>query len=318
MRQAGRSLPEYRKLREKYSFKELITQPDLATQATLQPVTRFGFDAAILFSDILVIPEALGQKFRFTEAGGLQMEYTIRCPQDLQRLNLDGFTERTSFVPAAIKLVKKELKERAALLGFAGSPWTLANFMMGDGASSKRRKAWNLYRADPASYQALAAKLTVAVSKLLAMQIDAGADAVQIFDSVGGFLPEPDFENASGQWIRRIVESINRKVPVIVYSKGTRVWRSLIGTGAHCISIDHGVSLTAVSRIVGPEVALQGNLNPALLAHASISEIAVATQRLLCVMGHRPGYIFNLGHGVPPDARLANLHMTAETVQTFA
>ena len=318
MRQAGRCLPEYRALREKHSFRDLIRAPELAAEVTLQPIRRFGFDAAILFCDILVVPEAMGQPFRFRDNGGVEMERPVRDLADIRNLLEAGVPDRLGYVADALKIIKKNLHGRTALLGFAGSPWTLANFMLEGGSAQKFVKARELFDQDRDAYNLLAGKLTAAVTDFLQMQIACGVDAVQIFDSVGGDLPAADFEAASGRWMRRIVSRLNRQAPVIVYSKGTRAWDALARTGANVIGIDHGIALEEAERQLPRDTGIQGNLDPALLAGAEPETVAAETRRLLELMRDRNGYIFNLGHGVPPDAKMENLQALADTIQNFA
>ena len=318
MRQAGRCLPEYRALREKHSFRELIRTPELATVVTLQPITRFGFDAAILFSDILVVPEAMGQSFRFRDTGGVVMEKPVNDIADIRKLLEVGVAERLSYVGDALELIKKNLQGRTALLGFAGSPWTLANFMLEGGSSQNFTKARELFTHDRRAYDLLAGKLTSAVTEFLQMQIACGVDGLQIFDSLGSELPESEFEAASGQWIQTIVAKLDRKVPVIVYSKGTRAWDALAKTGANVIGVDHGIELAEAERRLPRDVGIQGNLDPALLTEARPEKVAEETARLLQLMRDRNGYIFNLGHGVPPEAKLENIKALVNTIQNFA
>lgn len=318
MRQAGRCLPEYRALRKKFSFRDLIQTPALAAEVTLQPIQRFDFDAAILFSDILVVPEALGQGFHFRESGGVEMEFTLRGPQDIQHLCGEGIIERLQYVANAIRLIKSKLHQNTALLGFAGSPWTLANFMLEGGSSGKHDKALELFRSDWVSFEVLSKKLTHAVTDFLNMQIEAGVDGIQIFDSLGGLLPGGDFQAASGRWISDIIGGLHKPVPVIVYSKGTRDWFSLVRTGAQVIGVDHGIALREAVRCIPTDVAVQGNLNPDLLCTARPADVAAETTRLLEEMRGRNGYIFNLGHGVPAQAKLENLEALVRTVQHFA
>ncbi|HKI68882.1 MAG TPA: uroporphyrinogen decarboxylase family protein [Verrucomicrobiae bacterium] len=199
MRQAGRALPEYRKLKEKYTFLELVQNPELAVEVTLQPVRRFGFDAAILFSDILVIPEALGQSYRFRETGGVAMDFTVQSHADIEKLSVNQVTERLSYVDKALRLLRKELGDETALIGFSGSPWTLATFMMEGGSAEKYTRALALFREDRKTYFALAEKLTAAITSYLQMQIAVGVDALQIFDSHGGHLAANEFQEASGR-----------------------------------------------------------------------------------------------------------------------
>jgi uroporphyrinogen decarboxylase len=317
MRQAGRCLPEYRDLKKEYSFRDLVQSPRLAAEVTLQPIRRFGFDAAILFSDILVVPEAMGQGFTFREPGGVEMNFALRDKDDILGLTTDGVANRLQYVADAIKLIKTELAGRTALLGFAGSPWTLANFMLEGGSATNHGKALALFHYEPGLFAALAEKLTAAVTDFLNLQIAAGVDAIQIFDSLGGLLPPNEFEAASGQWMARIIAALDKKAPVIVYSKGTRAWKSLLRTGAQVIGIDHGIDLGEAAQNIPREIAVQGNFNPEVLRTAGPGAVAAEANRLLHRMRHRNGYIFNLGHGVPPDASLENLQALANAVQNF-
>jgi len=317
MRQAGRCLPEYRALRERHSFRELIQNPELAAEVTLQPIRRFNFDAAILFSDILVVPEALGQGFRFRDRGGVEMSYRLAGVQEIKNLNDANVAERLQYVADAVRLIKSLLGSRTALLGFAGSPWTLANFMLEGGSARHHGEALTLFRSDRKAFDLLAGKLAHAVIDFLNLQIDAGVDAVQIFDSLGGLLPCDDFAKASGQWMAMVIASLRRNVPVIVYSKGTRDWKSLVASGAEVVGVDHEIDLAEAVKRIPADMAIQGNLNPELLRVGAPVEVKAEAARLLNLMRARPGYIFNLGHGVPPEAKLENLEALVNTVQTF-
>jgi uroporphyrinogen decarboxylase len=316
MRQAGRALPEYRKLKEKYSFLELVQNPELAVEVTLQPVRRFGFDAAILFSDILVIPEAMGQSYRFRETGGIEMDFAVRTKADVERLSVEYVVERLSYVDKALRLLRNELGERTALIGFAGSPWTLATFMMEGGSAEKYTKARALFNEDPKTFNALAEKLTAAVAAYLQMQIAAGVDAVQIFDSHGGHLSAKEFQAASGQWMKEIISQLGGKVPVIAFSLGTHEnWNDLVATGANVLGIDWQFPLREAQKLVPERVALQGNLSPSLLVESTPAEVARETSRVLVEMLGRPGHIFNLGHGLLPASKLENIQALVNTVQ---
>lgn len=318
MRQAGRALPEYRKLKEKYTFLELVQNPELATEVTLQPVHRFGFDAAILFSDILVIPEAMGQPYRFRETGGIEMDFAIRTKADVERLSVERVTHHLSYVDKTLRLLRKELGNSTALIGFSGSPWTLATFMMEGGSAGKYTRALALFREDPRTFRALLRKLTAAVTDYLKMQILAGVDAVQIFDSHGGHLSAEEFQPASGHWMKQIVSGIGGKVPAIVFSLRTHHnWNDLVATGANVLGIDWQFPLCEAQKLVPSDVALQGNLAPSLLAQATPDEVARATSVVLVEMLGRPGHIFNLGHGLPPTAKLENIEAMVNTVQKF-
>ncbi|HTY88566.1 MAG TPA: uroporphyrinogen decarboxylase [Candidatus Acidoferrum sp.] len=323
MRQAGRALPEYRALKQKYSFLELVQTPDLAAEVTLQPVRRFGFDAAILFSDILVIPEALGQPYRFRETGGVVMDFAVRRPDDVDRLSVERVTERLAYVDQALRRLRKELGDQTALIGFAGSPWTLATFMMEGGSAEKYSHALKLFREDRKTFYALAEKLTAAVTAYLQMQLAAGVDALQIFDSHGGLLAPTEFKEASGRWMKEIISALTPpasgpKPPVIVFSLGTHGnWDDLLATGASVLGIDWQFPLAHARRLLPTEIALQGNLPPALLRDATPEVVTRETRAVLEVMRGRPGHIFNLGHGLPPEAKLENIAALIETVRNF-
>ena len=342
MRQAGRALPEYRKLKEKYTFLNLVQSPELAAEVTLQPIRRFGFDAAILFSDILVIPEAMGQSYRFRETGGVVMDFAVRDRADIERLSVERVTERLGYVDKALRLLRKELGDQTALIGFSGSPWTLATFMMEGGSAEKYTRALALFREDPKTYFAFAEKLTAAIAGYLQMQAAAGVDALQIFDSHGGHLSASEFQEASGRWMRDVISQLSGRachsvradaqqtkdgahgvarpanVPIIVFSLGTHGnWPDLVATGANVLGIDWQFSLAEARKRLPGTVALQGNLNPALLSDATADDVAREASRLLMEMRDRPGYVFNLGHGVTPAARLENMAVLVETVRSF-
>ncbi len=318
MRQAGRALPEYRKLKEKHTFLQLVQTPELAAEVTLQPVRRFGFDAAILFSDILVIPEAMGQPYRFRETGGIEMDFKIRSAADIEKLSVEHVCEKLGYVAAALKILRAELGDQTALIGFSGSPWTLATFMMEGGSAEKFTRAKALFDSDRKTFFALMEKLAAAVTVYLQMQIAAGADTLQIFDSHGGHLPAADFQEASGRWMREIIASLRSQVPVTVFSLGTHGnWNDLAATGANVLGIDWQFSLAEARKILPQNIGIQGNLDPALLAGATPEKVAAETNRLLVEMRGRNGYIFNLGHGVPPAAKLENIAALVETVKGF-
>ena len=336
MRQAGRALPEYRKLKETYTFVQLVQNPELAAEVTLQPVRRFGFDAAILFSDILVIPEALGQTYHFKETGGVQMDFAVTSRADIEKLSVEQVCEKLSYVDKALRILRKELGDQTALLGFTGSPWTLATFMMEGASVPKYSRALQLFREDKKTYFALAEKLTAAVTAYLKMQIATGIDALQIFDSHGGHLAPTEFQEASGRWMRDIISQLQGRagsplpaagahgvtrptcVPIIAFSLGTHGnWPDLIASGANVLGIDWQTSLAEARKIIPPHIALQGNLSPALLAESTPDIVATETKKVLEAMRGRPGHIFNLGHGLTPGAKLENIAALMETVKGF-
>ena len=318
MRQAGRALPEYRKLKETYTFVQLVQNPELAVEVTLQPVRRFGFDAAILFSDILVIPEALGQTYHFKETGGVQMDFAVTSKADIEKLSVERVVEKLNYVDRALKILRRELGDETALIGFSGSPWTLATFMMEGASVPKYSRALQLFREDPQTYYALAEKLTAAVTAYLQMQIATGVDAVQIFDSHGGHLAPPEFQEASGRWMKEIISNLSGKVPVIQFSLGTHGnWPDLIATGANVIGIDWQTSMAEARKLIPENLGMQGNLPPSVISDGTPDSVARETKFILEAMRGRAGHIFNLGHGLTPGAKLENIAALVETVKGF-
>jgi uroporphyrinogen decarboxylase len=318
MRQAGRALPEYRALKQKYSFLELVQTPDLAAEVTLQPIRRFDFDGAILFSDILVVAEGLGQRYQFRDPGGIEMEFLLQSGKDIDRLEVGAVTERLQYVAKALRLIKSALNGRTALIGFAGSPWTLANFMVEGGGVKEYTKAKALYYSEPRLFSRLLEKLTQAVTDFLQLQIDAGADAVQVFDSLGGVLSDGEFASVSARWMKQIIGSLKGRAPVIVFSRGTHGnWDELAATGAQVLGVDWNARLAEVGARLPASVGVQGNLDPFLLT-TTPAVVAAETARILREMRRRPGHIFNLGHGVPPTAKLENIQALVSTVRDFA
>jgi uroporphyrinogen decarboxylase len=318
MRQAGRALPEYRKLKEKWTFVQLCQNPELSVEVTLQPVRRFGFDAAILFSDILVIPEAMGQNYHFKETGGVQMDFAVTSKADIDKLSVDQVVERLNYVEQALKLLRVELGDKTALIGFSGSPWTLATFMMEGASVPKYGRALQFFREDKKTFFGLLEKLTAAVTAYLKMQVATGVDALQIFDSHGGHLAPGEFQEASGRWTNEIIASLGGKVPVINFSLGTHGnWPDLIASGANVLGIDWQTNLAEARKIIPSHIAMQGNLSPVLLADATPEIVATETNKVLETMRGRPGHIFNLGHGLTPAAKLENIAALVETVKAF-
>ena len=318
MRQAGRALPEYRALKEKYTFLELVQTPELAAEVTLQPVRRFGFDAAVLFSDILVVPEAMGQSYHFRETGGgIDMAFAVRSAEDIRRLDAGNAVEKLQYVAGAISLIKPELNGRAALLGFAGSPWTLARYMIEGGSSGDSDRAKVLFYSEPRLFGELMEKITAVVIDYLRMQIEAGAEAVQIFDSNGDALSDNAFENASGRWIREVVAALDEKVPVILFTKGVSGrLDGLVSTGVNVLSVDWTQPLAEIRRLLPHNVGVQGNLDPFLLT-TTPELVAAETGRILRSMDGLTGHVFNLGHGVTPAAKLECIQSLVDTVKSF-
>lgn len=318
MRQAGRALPEYRELKKNHSFIELVRTPELAAEVTLQPIRRFGFDAAIIFSDILVIPEALGQRYYFSDGNGVKMDFAITSEKYLAMLSFSNSCNRLNYVFDSIKLVKSFLGNKTALIGFSGSPWTIACFMCEGGSARNFSTAKALLSTNPELMEKLLSSLTEVVSEYLLRQIDAGVDAVQIFDTLGGLLSPQEFYRASGRWIKRIIHHITRKVPVIVFCKGVHSnWTELCNLGANVLGIDHNFDIAKSKELIPQYIGIQGNLNPDLLSSDSIEPVVQETARILATMKDRNGFIFNLGHGVPPDAKLENIEAVINKVRSL-
>jgi uroporphyrinogen decarboxylase len=307
MRQAGRYLPEYRALKEKHGFLTMVRTPELAAEVSLQPVRRFALDATILFSDILVVPEALGQGYRFREEGGIAMEYRIDSRARIDALaDGDSAPGRLAYVGAALSLLRDSLAGRTALLGFGGSPWTLATYMVEGGSSENFAIVKSLFYADRPSFDALLGKLTAALIAYFRMQISAGADAIQIFDSWGGAIAGRDYEAASLQWIRRIVAALPAGFPVILFAKGAAAQLAAqAAAGVAVVSLDWTVDAAAVHADLnrGRPMAVQGNLDPVLL-NTTPEIVRRETIRLLESMRGAAGHILNLGHGILPEARI--------------
>ena len=317
MRQAGRYLPEYRALKAKSSFLEMVRTPELAAEVTLQPLRRYALDAAIIFSDILVIPEALGQGYKFREEGGIGMEFRLENRSQLDRLDPSGIAEKLDYVAKALALVKADLKGERALLGFGGSPWTLATYMVEGGSSEDFSRIKELFFTDRAFFEALMEKLTAALIEYFKMQIKAGADAIQLFDSWGGIIAGQDYEAASLRWMRAIIAALPKDFPVILYAKGTpSQLTDMSFTGARVLGVDWTVDLGVVRRLVPANIALQGNLDPVLM-NTTPDIVRRETTRLLETMRGAPGHIFNLGHGIMPQAKLECMQALVDTVTAW-
>jgi uroporphyrinogen decarboxylase len=315
MRQAGRYLPEYRELKARHGFLTMVRTPELAAEVSMQPMRRFALDAAILFSDILVIPEALGQGYTFRDEGGIAMERRLESRAMVDALApAEAVPERLSYVAGALALLKRELAGGRALLGFGGSPWTLATYMVEGGSSDDFARVKAMFYEDRPTFDALLGKLTASLIAYFRMQIAAGADALQIFDSWGGVIAGPDYEAASLRWIREIVAAMPEGFPMIVFGKGTGA--HLIDqafTGARVLSIDASNDLSGVRRVLPENVAVQGNLDPVILN--TTPEIARReTRRILESVRGAPGHIFNLGHGILPQGRIECVEALVDAV----
>lgn len=314
MRQAGRYLPEYRELKTQHDFVTMVRTPELATEVTLQPLRRFPLDAAIIFSDILVIPEALGQGYHFRDQGGIGMDYLLDSTEKIEALDATKITEKLKYVADALSLTRSKLGDDTALLGFCGSPWTLACYMV-EGGSAKdftaiKQLAWD----QPEQFELLMRKLSDAIVGYLHMQIDAGADALQIFDSWGAICPSTHYDAWSLRWIRHIIAELKGRVPVILYAKGMgHKGADLVNTKASILSLDWTQDLRRARQTLGHGIAVQGNLDPVVLT--TTPEITRReAQIVLDNAGHHPGFIFNLGHGMIPSAKIECVEALMELV----
>jgi len=306
MRQAGRYLPEYRATRERAgSFIALMSDPELACEVTLQPLARFPLDAAILFSDILTIPHAMGLGLSFAEGEGPRFERPIRSAADVERLGVPDPESELGYVLDAVRLIDDELAGKVPLIGFTGSPWTLMCYMVEGSGSDGFPRAKAMLRDDPASSHRLLDLLARAVAAHLRAQVAAGADAVMVFDSWGGVMTPYDYREYSLRYMAQVVAEVGREVPVIVFTKGVRQLEALADIGADCVGLDWTVDIGRARERIGARVALQGNLDPALLRHASAGAVRAEVGHVLQRFGPHPGHVFNLGHGIgvgtPPE-----------------
>ncbi|WP_290710200.1 uroporphyrinogen decarboxylase, partial [Flavihumibacter sp. CACIAM 22H1] len=316
MRQAGRYLPEYMVLREKYGFFERCQTPELACEITLQPIDIVGVDAAILFSDILVVPQAMGLEVQLIESKGPFLPDPIKTITDLKRVEVPDVNDRLHYVFDAIKLIKKELNDRVPLIGFAGAPWTLLCYMVQGKGSKTFDEAKAFCYAQPATAHQLLQMITDTTIAYLKAQIKAGADLVQIFDSWGGLLSPEDFELFSLQYIRQIVAAVREEAPTIIFAKGA--WFALeemAATGAQGLGIDWCIKPALARKFAGDAVTLQGNFDPAKLL-GPIPEIQQAVKKMLKDFG--PGkHIANLGHGILPNVPVAHARAFVDAVKEF-
>ncbi|MDT8318686.1 MAG: uroporphyrinogen decarboxylase [bacterium] len=302
MRQAGRYLPEYLATRKKAGdFLTLCKTPDLAAEVTLQPIDRFNLDAAILFSDILVIPEAMGMELQFLEGEGPHFPNPVRDADAIEKLADPDPMQELAYVMNAIKAINKGLDGRVPLIGFTGAPWTLATYMVEGGGSKNFAVIKKMLYDRPELLHAILEKTTRAVINYLKAQIESGVHAVQIFDTWGGILTPDDFDNFSLQYIQMIVEEIKGEVPTIVFAKGAgHMLESIAETGCDVVGVDWMADIGDVRRRIGGRVALQGNMDPCNL-YASPDAIRRKVADILAKYGEGSGHIFNLGHGILPD-----------------
>lgn len=312
MRQAGRYLPEYRAARQDAgSFMDLCTNPELACEVTLQPLERFPLDAAILFSDILTIPDAMGLGLYFEEGEGPKFRKPVRTTADIEQLEVINTQQQLTYVVDAVSLIRKELNGRVPLIGFSGSPWTLATYMIEGQSSRDFKLTKSMLYNQPEVMHLLLEKLAASVTEYLQAQINAGAQAVQIFDTWGGALSDQAYLDFSLAYMQKIVSSLKAdestaNTPVILFTKNGGQWlEQIASTGCDAAGLDWTTNIGNARSRVGRQIALQGNMDPAILL-TNPDAIRDEVERILISYGKGSGHIFNLGHGITPDVPVEN------------
>ena len=320
MRQAGRYLPEYRATRaEAGDFLTLCKTPELACEVTMQPLRRFELDAAILFSDILTIPDAMGLGLSLHEGEGPKFAHPIRSAGDIEKLPELDVEHDLGYVMDAVKLIRKTLDGSVPLIGFTGSPWTLVTYMIEGGSSKEFAKAKGLMHDEPELAHQLLTKVTDAVIDYLKAQANAGAQALMVFDTWGGALSTPDYLAFSLQYMQRIVSAMKSDaavadIPITLFTKGGSNWlEQLAATGCDGLGLDWTISIADAYDRVGDKVALQGNMDPTVL-YASNQKVAKEAKRIVEEVAGRPGHIFNLGHGIHPTIEPERVKTLVDTV----
>jgi len=324
MRQAGRYLPEYRQVRgQAGDFMSLCKNTELACEVTLQPLERFELDAAILFSDILTIPDAMGLGLYFAEGEGPKFHKPLRSEADIDQLEVINTAADLTYVTDAVSMIRQELNGRVPLIGFSGSPWTLATYMIEGQSSRDFTRAKTMLYTQPELLHQLLEKLALSVIDYLNAQILAGAQVVQIFDTWGGALSHSAYLEFSLTYMAKIVDGLikqadGRDVPVILFTKGGGLWlEAMADTGCDCLGLDWTVDIGAAHHRVGDKVALQGNMDPAIL-RAKPEVIRGEVKRILGSFGQNDGHVFNLGHGITPDINPDNAKIFIDAVHEFS
>ena len=324
MRQAGRYLPEYRATRKKAGdFLTLCKSSDLACEVTLQPLDRFDLDAAILFSDILTIPDAMGLGLHFVEGEGPKFTHPLKTLKEIELLKKPDVSKELSYVSEAVSVIKTNLKGRVPLIGFTGSPWTLATYMVEGGSSKAFSKVKGLMYENPKHMHQLLDVLADTVIDYLNSQIEAGADSVMIFDTWGGLLNKESYENFSLRYMSKIVDGIKRDydgkiIPVTLFTKGGGAWlEQIAATGCDAVGIDWTVQIGEAESRVGSKVALQGNLDPSVLL-ASPEVIKTEVYKILDQFKGSTGHVFNLGHGITPEVNPESMKVLVDAVHSYS
>ncbi len=318
MRQAGRYMDEYRKLRAQYGFLELCKKPDLATEITVTPVEKLNVDAAILFADILLILEPMGVGLEYSKGDGPVIHRPVRSGKDVDGLNEFAVEGELAFVYEAVKKIRKELKNKVPLIGFAGAPFTLASYLIEGSGSRNYIHTKKLFYGAPEAWKRLMERLTKVIGEYLNCQIAAGAQAVQIFDSWAGCLTPSDYEQFAQPYTKAVIDAVTPGVPVINFGTGTTGFlRNIRAAGGDVIGLDWRVNLDEGWATVGHDVAVQGNLDPVAL-FAAPKEIKSRVAEILRRAGGRPGHIFNLGHGVLPETPVDHVIAMVDAVHELS
>lgn len=322
MRQAGRYLPEYKKTREQAGdFLSLCKNPELACEVTLQPLRRYALDAAILFSDILTIPDAMGLGLYFSEGEGPCFQQPIRSVKRIEELVVPSIPDSLGYVMNAARLIRQEMPSDLPLIGFSGSPWTLACYMVEGGGSRDFKRILNLIYSEPDAAILLLDKLAQTVSEYLIEQIKSGVNAVMIFDTWGGILTPQNYQDFSLCWMQRIIEKVKAysvETPVILFTKGGGQWLEKMAiTGCDALGLDWTCDLKEARQRVGEQVALQGNLDPNVLL-CSPSVIRQQVMQVLDAYGTGSGHVFNLGHGITPDVPFEHVSVMVDAIHEFS
>lgn len=324
MRQAGRYLPEYRAARAQAgSFLNLCKNPELACEVTLQPLERFDLDAAILFSDILTIPDAMGLGLYFAEGEGPKFERPLRSAADIDKIAVPDPAGELRYVTDAVSTISTALDGRVPLIGFSGSPWTLATYMIEGGSSKEFSHCKGLMYTDPAALHRLLNKLAQSVTSYLNAQIEAGAQAVMIFDTWGGALTPRAYQEFSLNYMQQIIDGLQReargrKVPVVQFTKGGALWlENQLSSGCDALGVDWTINLGDARARVGEKVALQGNMDPGVL-YGSPENIRKEVAAILESFGSGEGHVFNLGHGIHQHIDPANVKVLVDAVHELS
>lgn len=316
MRQAGRYLPDFMKLKEKYDFFTRCRTPELATEITVMPIRQVGTDAAILFSDILVVPQAMNIEVEMRPGVGPWLPNPVRSKADVEKVIVPDVHETLGYVMDAIKLTKKELNNEVPLIGFAGSPWTILCYAVQGQGSKNFDKAKKFCFTNPQAAHTLLQKITDTTISYLKAKVEAGVDAVQVFDSWGGMLSPQDYQEFSWKYIQQIIDALKKEIPVIAFGKGC--WFALdtmANSGASALGVDWTCSPATARKLSGGEITLQGNFDPSRL-YSPPSEIKKMVHQMINEFG-KDRYIVNLGHGILPDIPVENAKAFVEAVKEY-